>query len=80
MRRALAYRSAKLALALSVGLLCCGCSVLNGPVLDPKGPIALAERDLMLDAIMIMMVVIIPAFLLTALFIWRYRGTNRVYR
>ena len=54
--------------------------MLTSPVLDPKGPIALAERDLLFDAISIMMIVVIPAFVLTALFIWRYRGTNRKAR
>jgi len=54
--------------------------MLGAPVLEPKGPIILAERNLMFDAIAIMMIVIIPAFLMTALFIWRYRGTNRKAR
>ena len=54
--------------------------MLGAPVIEPKGPIILAERNLMFDAIAIMMIVIIPAFLMTALFIWRYRGTNRKAR
>ena len=51
--------------------------MIDGPVLDPKGPIALAERDLLFKAIAIMMIVIIPVFIMAALFMWRYRGTNR---
>jgi cytochrome o ubiquinol oxidase subunit II len=79
-RPALAHRSQRLALALGVALLCGGCGVVTSPVIDPKGPITLAERDLMFDAIAIMMIVIIPVFVLAALFIWRYRGTNRSAR
>ncbi|ODS02530.1 cytochrome ubiquinol oxidase subunit II [Methyloceanibacter marginalis] len=77
-RPALAYRS--LALALGAALLCAGCSVIDGPVLDPKGPITLAERDLLFQAIGIMMIVIIPVFVMAALFMWRYRGTNKSAR
>ncbi len=61
----------------AVALSGAGCAVLDGPVLDPKGPIALAERDLLFKAVAIMMIVIIPVFVMAALFTWRYRGTNR---
>jgi cytochrome o ubiquinol oxidase subunit 2 len=54
--------------------------MLEAPILDPKGPIILAERNLLFDAVTIMMIVIIPVFILTALFLWRYRGTNRKAR
>jgi cytochrome o ubiquinol oxidase subunit 2 len=74
-RHALTSRS--VALAIWAALLSGGCSVIDGPVLDPKGPIALAERNLLFDAVVIMMIVIIPVFIMAALFTWRYRGTNR---
>lgn len=77
-RQAIAYRS--LALVIGAALLCGGCSVIDGPVLDPKGPVTLAERDLLFKAVAIMMIVIIPVFVMAALFIWRYRGTNRSAR
>lgn len=64
----------------AVGLIGAGCAVLDGPVLDPKGPIALAERDLLFKAVAIMMIVIVPVFVMAALFTWRYRGTNRKSR
>jgi cytochrome o ubiquinol oxidase subunit 2 len=76
-RPALAYRSQKLALACGAALLCGGCGVLTSPDLDPKGPIALAQRQFLFDAVLIMMIVIVPVFIMTALFTWRYRGTNR---
>lgn len=78
-RRTLAYRSLALPFVL-VALLCGGCSVIDGPVLDPKGPIALAERNLLFKAIAIMMIVIIPVFLMAAFFTRHFRGTNRKAR
>ncbi|MHA7772344.1 ubiquinol oxidase subunit II [Roseibium sp. M-1] len=53
-----------------------GCALAEAPVLFPKGPIALAERDLLFAAFGIMMIVAIPAILLTLLFVWRYRKGN----
>lgn len=61
-------------------LLCGGCSVIDGPVLDPQGPISLAQRDLLFKAVAIMMIVIIPVFVMAAIFARRYRGTNRKAR
>ncbi len=80
MRITLAYRFKGIGSALVAGGLCAGCAVLDGPVLDPKGPIALAERDLLFEAVIIMMIVIVPVFIMAALFVWRYRGTNRSAR
>jgi cytochrome o ubiquinol oxidase subunit 2 len=48
--------------------------------MEPNGPIALAERDLLFKAVAIMMIVIIPVWVMAALFIWRYRGTSRSAR
>ena len=44
--------------------------------MDPKGPIALAERDLLFDAFYVMMIVIVPIIILTLWFAWRYRASN----
>jgi cytochrome o ubiquinol oxidase subunit II len=79
-RQALAYRSQRIALAFGAALLCSGCSAFDSSVFEPKGPITLAERGLLFDAVLIMMIVIIPVFVMAALFIWRYRGTNRSAR
>jgi cytochrome o ubiquinol oxidase subunit 2 len=76
-RQALAYRLQMVAAASCLMLLSTDCGALADPVLDPKGPIALAQRQLLFDAVAIMMIVIIPVFIMAALFIWRYRGTNR---
>lgn len=74
---ALAFPAPRLALVLGTALLCAGCGMLEAPILDPKGPIILAERNLLFDALSIMMIVVIPAFVLTGVFLWRYRATNR---
>lgn len=57
-------------------LLLNGCTLSDAPVLSPKGPVALAERDLLFTAFGLMMIVAIPAILLTLYFAWRYRGSN----
>jgi cytochrome o ubiquinol oxidase subunit II len=76
-RGSLANRSQKVVVALGATLLCGGCGILTSPDLNPKGLIALSERQLLFDALSIMMVVIVPVFIMAALFTWRYRGTNR---
>ena len=53
-----------------------GCGLLQAPVLDPHGPIARTERDLMVAATVLMLTVVIPVFVLTAAFAWRYRASN----
>jgi len=45
-------------------------------VLDPKGPIAQKERNLMVFALLLSLIVVIPVFTLTAVFAWKYRETN----
>ncbi|WP_422376750.1 ubiquinol oxidase subunit II [Roseibium sp.] len=67
------YGVARLTLVLASGLLLTGCALSDAPVLNPKGPIALAERNLLFTAFWLMMIVAIPAILLTLFFAWRYR-------
>ena len=45
-------------------------------VLDPKGPIALAERLLLVNSTAIMLVVVVPVVLATLGFAWWYRASN----
>ena len=62
----------------SLALLAGGCDRLV--VLNPKGPIADAERGLMIDAFTVMMIVVVPVIVLTLLFALRYReGRNARY-
>lgn len=48
--------------------------------MDPKGPIALTERNLLFKAVAIMMIVIVPVFIMAAVFTRYFRGTNRKAR
>jgi cytochrome o ubiquinol oxidase subunit 2 len=48
----------------------------NG-VLDPQGPIAAAERTILLNATVIMLAVIVPVIVLTIAFAWWFRAGNR---
>ncbi|SDQ16588.1 ubiquinol oxidase subunit II [Pseudovibrio sp. Tun.PSC04-5.I4] len=59
---------------LIVLLLLAGCGLQTSPVADPKGPIALIERDLLYTAFFIMLIVVIPVYLMVFWFIWRYRA------
>src|SRR3569623_515220 len=45
-------------------------------LLFPQGTIALAERNLMLQALMFMLVVAVPVFGLIFFFAWHYRAGN----
>ena len=45
-------------------------------MLDPQGPIAAAERLILLNASAIMLVVVVPVIVLTLAFAWWYRASN----
>jgi cytochrome o ubiquinol oxidase subunit 2 len=62
-----------LALVLISGATLGGCS--EG-VLDPQGPIASAERLLLINSTVIMLVVVIPVIVATLAFAWWYRSSN----
>ncbi|MDP1966603.1 MAG: ubiquinol oxidase subunit II [Reyranella sp.] len=63
-------------MAVGAAFLASACDLRHSAVLDPKGPIALAQRDLLFDAFYVMMVVIVPIIVLTLAFAWRYRASN----
>lgn len=46
------------------------------PVLMPSGPIGLNERDLMVRAVLLMLIVVVPVFLLIVFMAWHYRASN----
>jgi cytochrome o ubiquinol oxidase subunit 2 len=61
-----------------LALLVAGCDRMV--VLNPKGPIADAERGLMIDAFTVMMIVVVPVIVMALWFAWRYReGRNARY-
>lgn len=64
-------------LALALVLLVSGCGLSDAPMLDPKGPITLTERDLLFDAFGLMLIVVIPVFLMAAVFTWFYRPASK---
>ena len=79
-KQTLARRSRRTATALGAALLGSGCELRHYPILDPKGPIALAERDLLFTAVVLMLIVVIPVFVMAFLFAFRYRsGGNARY-
>jgi cytochrome o ubiquinol oxidase subunit 2 len=57
-------------------LLCSACTLARAPVLDTKGPIALAERNLLFAAFGVMLIVVVPVLVMAFLFAWRYRASN----
>jgi len=66
-------RYAVLAVLLTGAAMLGGCS--QG-VLDPKGPIASAEREILLNSTAIMLVVVVPVIVATLAFAWWYRSSN----
>jgi len=49
----------------------------NAVELNPSGDVAVQERDLILYATQLMLIVILPVAFLTTLFAWRYRHDNK---
>jgi cytochrome o ubiquinol oxidase subunit 2 len=66
-------RARALSGTLSALLLLGGCS---GGVLDAKGPVAAAERVILLNALAIMLVIVIPVIIATLAFAWWFRASN----
>ncbi|HEY2024009.1 ubiquinol oxidase subunit II [Paraburkholderia sp.] len=62
-------------LSASLMLLLSGCSHLD--VLNPKGSVGVAERDLIATSTWAMLIVVIPVIAMTLFFAWRYRASNR---
>ncbi|AXA57082.1 ubiquinol oxidase subunit II [Pseudomonas thivervalensis] len=54
-------------------LLLGGC---NMTLLDPKGQVGLDERNLIITATLLMLLVVVPVIVMTFLFAWKYRATN----
>ncbi|MEA3107064.1 MAG: cytochrome o ubiquinol oxidase subunit [Gammaproteobacteria bacterium] len=56
---------------------CLAGSCRGAGVLDPQGPVAAAERLILLNATAIMLVVVVPVIVLTLAFAWWYRASNK---
>jgi cytochrome o ubiquinol oxidase subunit 2 len=66
---------------VSIGLAClCAAAFFGGcsqfPLFDPKGPIGDGERFVIIAAFVLMLIVVIPVFILSHWFPWKYRASN----
>lgn len=61
--------------AIGLATLLSGCSNLD--LLNPKGSVGAAERDLIATSTWAMLIVVIPVIAMTLLFAWRYRASNK---
>src|ERR1700686_4175553 len=61
-------------LAISPVLILSGCGQMD--LLDPKGSIGVAEKELILTSTYAMLIVVVPVIFLTLLFAWKYRQSN----
>ncbi len=55
-------------------MLLTGCEM---ALLDPKGEVGVEQRSLILTALGLMLIVVIPVFIMTIWFVWRYRASNQ---
>lgn len=62
-------------LALFCMLLLSGCD--GVPLLDPKGQVGIEQRNLIVIATLLMLIVVIPVILMTLIFAWKYRASNK---
>ncbi len=61
-------------ISVSLLLLLAGCSKME--VLNPMGPVAADEKQLLIDALCLMLIIIIPVIVLTLWIARRYRASN----
>ncbi|WP_242149078.1 ubiquinol oxidase subunit II [Sphingomonas sp. BAUL-RG-20F-R05-02] len=59
---------------LATSMMLNGCNMV---VLHPAGDVAAQQRDLLIIATVLMLLIIVPVLALVALFAWRYRATNK---
>lgn len=61
------------ALTLALTLPLAGCKF---AILDPKGVIALDQKELLITSVGLMLIIVIPVIILTMVIAWRYRAGN----
>lgn len=68
------FKSLLTLLPLAGALLLGGCDL---TVLDPKGQIGADEKSIILFATLLMLLVVVPVIILTLVFAWKYRASNK---
>ncbi|WP_349322311.1 ubiquinol oxidase subunit II [Asticcacaulis sp. MM231] len=58
----------------AAALMLSGCNMV---VMDPKGPIGMQEKDLIILAVLLMLIPVLPVIFMTFWFAWRYRASNK---
>ena len=58
---------------MAAAVATCGCST---ALLSPAGPVAAAERTILLDSVAIMLVIVVPTIAATIAFAWWFRAGN----
>jgi cytochrome o ubiquinol oxidase subunit 2 len=71
-----ASRTLRSALAIVTAAAASGCSLIDSPVLAARGDAAITERNLLFIVTALVLLVVVPVFVLTFLFVWRYRASN----
>ncbi|HZZ89023.1 MAG TPA: ubiquinol oxidase subunit II [Caulobacteraceae bacterium] len=72
-RRSTAQTAARRGVGLAAAGALGGCA---GGVLDPAGPVGANDAEIMIDATLIMLGIVIPTILLAFWMAWRYRASN----
>lgn len=62
---------------MSVTVALSGCQSLELGILHPKGVIAFEERQLLFDAVALMLIVVIPVIIMSFAFVFRYRASHK---
>ncbi|MFM2482341.1 ubiquinol oxidase subunit II [Celerinatantimonas sp. YJH-8] len=60
-------------LFVGLALFLTGC---QGGIFDPKGQVGVEEKNLIITATILMLLVVIPVIILTLVFAWKYRASN----
>ncbi|MGC1549286.1 MAG: ubiquinol oxidase subunit II [Rhodanobacter sp.] len=61
-------------LVLLTVVLLTGCHTV---LMSPSGDVALQQRNLIITSLILMLIIIVPVIVLTLLFAWRYRASNK---
>ena len=74
LRKVDALNRLRLAVLIPILAILGGCNLV---VMAPAGDVAAQQRDLVVISTVLMLIIIIPVMILTVLFAWRYRATNK---